>query len=731
MEKFHNTLTLILILHSIKITLEDICPDNKINIAALIKCETIEDVLLNESLPLKTENLLYLASNDERRIDKNGYLLEIFKLNDTKLLSHDMKKSKLYIPNSCLEAMKNHELIKLDRNKGIVILVSDSNNLNINNIPDNYFIIRHNSGNAQIKYINSKNFDFSFCNKEPILLEEKININTLKYNSTNDTDSVNIKKILYGRKYGIDLFDPFSDFFNDICFKFTSEKGSDVTLESRVEDYYQNITLCDEKENSHYLGYNYSEDNDIITYRCAFGFYKSENEKSSNLDLIDNEIKTYVSVSNLKVITCYKKFLNLKDLIKNYGGSICILVIIIQFICFLLFCFLGIKYIKKQLEDLFTLGKEIIRRKSLLTENHLTIENDSKDHFNNFIQEKSPKLQNQEKPVSNPPKNKEISENKDNEIQKENSIEANKINRQETSGDIKVEIKEENNNEEKKATNERKDIIEDKYFRNKVLDNKLSSSVIKKSKGQFDKETNIDLDMKSESSQLYDYEIDELNELPFDKALKKDKRNFCVYYCNILAVSHIILNLFFRQSDYNLFVVKLGLLFMTFPINLTFNSFFFTNEKIKINYVKSVEDISTFWSNISNTVYSSILSSTFLIILKFISLTHNSIRALRKMKNVELAKKKSVCLLRCIKLRIFIYYILSFAFLIIFGFYVLCFCAIFENTQLILVRSTFTSWLISLLYPFIICFITSLFRSLSFTCESKCLYIVKQLLQML
>jgi hypothetical protein len=680
---------------------------------------------------LKTENLLYLASTDERRIEKKGFELDILKLNDSKLHSHNMRKSKLYIPNSCIEEMEKHELIKLNRSKGIVILVSDSNNLNINNIPNNYFIIRHNSADSQIKLINSKSFDFSFCNKEPILLEDEIKLEELKYNSTNDNDSINLDKVLYGRKYGIDLFDPYSDFFNDICFKFTSEKGSDVTLESRVEDYYQNITLCDEKENSHYLGYNYSEDNDIITYRCAFGFYKSENEKSSNLDLIDSEIKTYVSVSNLKVITCYKKFLNLKDLIKNYGGSICILVIIIQFICFLLFCFLGIKYIKKQLEDLFTLGKEIIRRKSLLTENHLTIENDSKDHFNNFIQEKSPKLQNQEKPVSNPPKNKEISENKDNEIQKENSIEANKINRQETSGDIKVEIKEENNNEEKKATNERKDIIEDKDFRNKVLDNKLSSSVIKKSKGQFDKETNIDLDMKSESSQLYDYEIDELNELPFDKALKKDKRNFCVYYCNILAVSHIILNLFFRQSDYNLFVVKLGLLFMTFPINLTFNSFFFTNEKIKINYVKSVEDISTFWSNISNTVYSSILSSTFLIILKFISLTHNSIRALRKMKNVELAKKKSVCLLRCIKLRIFIYYILSFAFLIIFGFYVLCFCAIFENTQLILVRSTFTSWLISLLYPFIICFITSLFRSLSFTCESKCLYIVKQLLQML
>ena len=733
MEKIYILFNLILILLSIKITLEDICPDNKINIAALGKCETIEDLLFNESLPLKTENLLYLASTDERRIEKKGFKLDILKLNDSKLHSHNMRKSKLYIPNSCIEEMEKHELIKLDRSKGIVILVSDSNNLNINNIPNNYFIIRHNSADSQIKLINSKSFDFSFCNKEPILLEDEIKLEELKYNSTNDNDSINLDKVLYGRKYGIDLFDPYSNFFNDICFKFTSENNSDVTLESRVEDYYQNITFCDEKESSHYLGYNYSENKNTITYRCAFGFYKNENEKSSYLDLIDSEIKTYVSVSNLKVITCYKNFLNLRDLIKNYGGAICILVLIIQFICFLLFCFLGIKSIKKQLEDLFTLGNEIIRRQSVLKENNLTIEkeNDSKDNFNNFSQEKIPKFKNKEKPVSNPPKKNDSSENKDNEIQKVNSEEENKINRQETSGNIKEETKNDNNNEENKLANERKVTTEDKDFRNKVFGNNLSSSVIKKSKVPFDKATNIDIDMKSESSQLYDYESDELNELPFDKALKKDKRNFCVYYCNILVVSHIILNVFFRQSDYNLFVVKLGLLFMTFPINLTFNSFFFTNEKIKLNYVKSIEDISTFWSNISNTVYSSILSSTFLIILKFISLTHNSIRSLRKIKNVKEAKEKSVCLLKCIKLRIFIYYILSFAFLIIFGFYVLCFCAIFENTQLILVKSTFTSWLISLIYPFIICFITSFFRSISFACESKCLYLVKQLLQML
>ena len=730
MEIFYIILNAILLLNSIKITFENLCPGDQINVAALIKCEKIEDFLLNEQFTLQTENLLYLASNNERIIEKSGYKLEIFKLNDPKLQSHNMRKSKLYIPNSCMEEMKNHQLIKLDKNKGIVVLVSDSNHLNKNNIPNKYFIIRHNSENTQMKYINSKNFDFSFCNKEPILFEDEINIYDLKYNYTNN-EHINIDTILYGRKYGIDLFDPYSDFFDDICFKFTSEKGSDVPLDSRVEYYYQNITFCDEKENSHYLGYNYSENKKIITYRCAFGFYKDENEKFSNLDLIDSELKTYVSVSNIKVITCYKKFLNLRDIVKNYGGSICIIVFIIQFICFILYCLLGMKYIEKQLEDLFNLGHEIIRRQSMLKDNRPNIEteNESKDHLHNFQNEKDQDLQNKKKNDSNPPKKKEASENNNDGDKIENSNKKDKINRQETSEGNNIENQKEISTEKNEINNEKG--IDDKNFKNKDLGRQLSSSTIKKQKHELDKSTNIDVDLRSEASQIYEYESDELNELPLDKALKYDKRHFCGYYCDILLVSHIILNVFFRQSDYNLFIVKLGLLFMTFPINLTFNIFFFTNEKIKLNYVKSLDDIPSFWNNISNTVYSSILSSTFLIILKFISLTHNSIRALRKIKDVNFAKKKSVCLLRCIKIRIFIYYLLSFAFIIIFGFYVFCFCAIFENTQLVLIKSTFTSWAISLIYPFIICLITSLFRSLSMACESKCLYLVKQLLQML
>ena len=236
---------------------------------------------------------------------------------------------------------------------------------------------------------------------------------------------------------------------------------------------------------------------------------------------------------------------------------------------------------------------------------------------------------------------------------------------------------------------------------------------------------------KSDTPEIYERTVDEINELPLKDAKENDKRGFCRYYWDILKFSHIILNLILRWDDFNIFTVKLGLLFMTFPINLTFNIFFFTNKKMKINYANAMKDISLFWSNIANSVYSSILSNALLIILKFICLSHNSIRSLKKIKDVNLAQKKSEGVLRCIKARIIIYYILSFIFLIIFGYYILCFCSVFENTQIELVRSTFTSWLISLFYPFIICFFTSIIRALSFKCNSQCLHFVKRIMQML
>ena len=712
-----------LLLNILIITKEDICPENQISISGLGQCMNITDILENKDLKLKSENLFYLATNKEGKIQKNGFKINVYKLNDTKLQSHNMRKSKLYIPNSCFEKMEDDIQLQLDKNKGILIIVQNYNENNSNNISDNYFIIRHNSPNTKISYINSKYYNFYYCHEDPILFDDEINIQYLRYNY-NDKTPINLKTISYGKSYGVDLFNPNSEFFKDICFKFTSEKGFDVPLESRIEDYYQNISFCDDRENSHYISYNYTYY--TFSFRCAFGYYQNEDDKSSYIDTIDKELKSLVSISNVKLIKCYKQFLNLRDIIRNYGGMICIVVLIIHIICFSIFCFTGIKPIENKLEDLFILGKAITRRRSgwagFLGVNDspgmeiLNNQIDQRKKFNLWGQIKLLKLRKQKNissiklKLSNPPKKPiKLSSNENQKESEEINIRIIDLN--EGGSDILQ------NNQNQIKINP---------IRQKTDGNNSEKNDDVKIYNQKD---NTKEDKKSDNSRLYDYENDELNELPFDKAMKNDHRNFCQYYGNILLIGHIILNVFFRRNDFNLFTIKLCLLFMTFAINLTFNIFFFTNKSMKLNYIKSVDDVSIIFDNIVKSLYSSILANILLIFLKYICLTHNSVRSLRQIKDVNSAEKQSVCILRCIKLRILIYYILSLIFLIIFGFYILSFCAIFENTQIELIKSTFYSWLISLIYPFIICFITSIIRSISFMLKSKCLYAVKLILQ--
>ena len=236
---------------------------------------------------------------------------------------------------------------------------------------------------------------------------------------------------------------------------------------------------------------------------------------------------------------------------------------------------------------------------------------------------------------------------------------------------------------------------------------------------------------KSQISQIYDLDNDEKNELSFERALRYDDRSFCKYYYFLLQNGHIIFSIFCRDSDYNIFSVKLGLLFMLFPINLATSIFFFDSKNIKTIYIKKIQDISANYSYFLNAFVSSILASILLILLKLLCLSHNSIRSLRKIKDVEKAKKKSIWVLRCIKLRITIYYFLSFIFLIIFGYYIGCFCVIFENTQIVLIKSMFISWLLSLLYPFAIYFVASIFRRVAIRHKIKCFYRINQIFQMI
>ena len=131
------------------------------------------------------------------------------------------------------------------------------------------------------------------------------------------------------------------------------------------------------------------------------------------------------------------------------------------------------------------------------------------------------------------------------------------------------------------------------------------------------------------SSQIFLFDNDDLNELPFDEARIFDKRDFCKYYCFMIQISNIIINTFCRCNDFNLFSIKVGLLLFLFPLNLTFNAFFFTSKEIQYFYANKITDISINWKNLARSLISSIISSINLVFLKLICLSHHSIRKIK------------------------------------------------------------------------------------------------------
>ena len=354
-------------------------------------CYSIETLLNDQNEQIDISFVNYL-SRDLKTISKAGYNIDFIRLDDVNLQSQNMEKSKLYISKNCINLLEKS--LKAGSSVGIVIIVSNSNIRNKNGIPQAYFVIRF-TGSGNNKYLSSSNYDFSLCHEDPILLSMDININEVKAlkkkekenvydRDIYETTDINMDRVLYAKKFNIDLFDPYSQFLEDICFKFKSEKNTDVTLETRLNDYYQNVTFCDIKKNAHYTSFNYFPDNKLLVYNCAYGFFKSEKDKKNYIDEIDSKINVVFTNSNFKVITCYKEILKYKDIVKNYGEIICLFVFLMQLIFFISFCCGGTAPIEKKIDSLISnASKERMEFQKQLENENKNIENSKNKEINN------------------------------------------------------------------------------------------------------------------------------------------------------------------------------------------------------------------------------------------------------------------------------------------------------------------------------------------------------------
>ena len=123
--------------------------------------------------------------------------------------------------------------------------------------------------------------------------------------------------------------------------------------------------------------------------------------------------------------------------------------------------------------------------------------------------------------------------------------------------------------------------------------------------------------------------------------------------------------------------------------------------------------------NIPQIIYSLLISVIINLIIKFLSLSEKKVLEAKgeKRKNSEDLDIKIKKLFKVLKIKFVLFFVITFIILIFYWFYITCFCAIYKNTQIHLIKDTISSFVMSLAYPFAIFFAPVIFRRIALKAE--------------
>ena len=537
-------------------------------------------------------------------------------------------------------------------------------------------------------------------------------------------------------KQGYDLFNPNDSFYNDLCTPFKSEDGTDVPMNDRRNDYFQkynNNTQC--QANCQYDDYL----SDLGYLKCECGV-SNEDIETEHFDKFKNKViyESFYDIlknSNYKVVKCYNLIFNKKIFLKNYGSMLVLAYFAIFAVFLIYYIIVGINPLK--INTMKTINENQLKekRKTVLLENvGIDINNNANKRQSKF------KYKRIKKQSLNPPKknstkfiNTKNEEKRDtfsnNDISikiktNSNFIRNKKINNHQKAKYKSIilfnkELNIINNNNNNYPNNKNKKNINETV--NSPSIQSLKSPMINPKKMKFSlSQKNIINDIKElneikeENKKLDDYE---LNNLEYLEAIELDKRNILDVYWSTLKREHIILFTFFIRNDYNLVSIKFSRFIFLVCTDMAMNVFFFTDDsmhKVYKNYGKY-----DFVQQIPQIIYSTIVSQVLEVFLCFLSLTDKHVYQMKEIKNVQNNMNLIFRILRCVKIKLIGFYAFT---LILFAFYwylVSSFCAVYQNTQIIFIKDSISSFLLGLLYPFVLYIFPAILRVLSLKDREK------------
>ena len=462
--------------------------------------------------------------------------------------------------------------------------------------------------------------------------------------------------------------DPSSEYYTDECFPSTTENGTDIILNDRKEEYNNNnLSLC--QNNCSFNGYDpitkevLCECEIMTKAKLISEIMNDENILSSNLNTNDG------SFSNVVTMKCIYTLFTKEGLKSNIGSYILIVVLLYFFISSVLFYKIGYSMLERDIKNIISekeaSAKDINDKNVNIYNNDFESSQKIQKKIKKSKRRKKLKKRAKMKDLNYPPK--KIGSNKEN----------NKSWKTDTFSISKTDIKHIKISKEKKLNSEEK---------------------------------RFGIQMTN----FLDYELNSFN---YQEALKYDNRTYMEYYISLLKTKHPILFSFIPLKDYNTMVVKSSLFFLSFCVLYFINALFFNENTIHRIY----KDGGSYNFNylLPYIFYSFIISHIISLILKNSFLSESNIMEIKNEQLLDQAKNKVQRVKRNITIKYIIYFAAAILFLLFVWYYLSSFCAVYQNSQIILIKNTIFSFLVSWIYPFGINLLPGVFRITSLKSRDK------------
>ena len=300
------------------------CPDNTINDSVNYLCKD-KDITIStltetnhtffdknftdEEMAQLVQNFMknfYYTNNHISTYKSNNYTIAIYKNGET-ITNLSLSIPKINFEN-CYSKIKEENNITDD-----LIIVLESEKIDKENDKIISFSVYDPRNGQKIKFND-------LCINYSVIVQEELG-----------SKIPNLNSFIYLTNQGIDLLNPNSDFYTDLCFHFKSPyDGKDIPLKERFELFFPNVSLCE--KGCSIKGINGTTNTSIC--ECTLNNLINNDIIGGNIFFQSAmvEVKTLLQETNIEILRCYKDLFHIEFYVSNYGSFILLGLILIQII---------------------------------------------------------------------------------------------------------------------------------------------------------------------------------------------------------------------------------------------------------------------------------------------------------------------------------------------------------------------------------------------------------------